>query len=260
MARTVIFGMQKGGVGKTTLTVNFARWLAINGMKTLLIDADPQASATSFFDFDDLAPENTMMKLFDMGNSWNIVREDRSLILATGYENLFLTPAIIHMTMIENGHFEEATRRLDYWLKSTCGDFDYIVVDCPPSLGRLTSNALMAGDYVVVPCLPEPQSYNALEIYIDTISQIKKVHDIMFMGTVVNNYIENRSVHKLYERYVEEDGIPVLGKIHNCTEFLKLSHNRSFVIDHAELRRERIYSEITKMSEVILGAIESAQR
>jgi len=156
MARIVSVSNQKGGVGKTTTAVNLAASLASLGQRVLLVDMDPQGNATSGVGF----PRNEVpMGVYDALLDH---REAAECIMQTGTPNLDVLPASQDLVgaELELIDLKGRERRLRTALLSVRGDYDWIFIDCPPSLGLLTLNALAASDSVLVPLQAE---YYALE-------------------------------------------------------------------------------------------------
>lgn len=251
MPKIIAVGMQKGGVGKTTISVNLAGYLAKLGNKTLLIDADPQASATKFF-LDDVDLKESMSALFDLADPWAIVREAPQLIKETNIENLYIAPSTIVLSAVESGTFEEPSRRFKYWIDATCNEFDYIIIDCPPSLGRLCSNALVAAKYVVVCSEPETQSYDALPIFLSNIEKIRNINpDLKIAGLIVNCLSENQLGHAHYARQMREMNI-YIGTLHRRSAFVDMSHERSLIINTSVSNISRIKGEFESILNKII--------
>lgn len=137
----------KGGTGKTTTSVNMAASAALDGRKTLLIDLDPQGNATTGLGFEKATLTSTVYNVLSQAKHANEV------LLETGVENLWILPSNLDLAGAEV-ELSSAPGR-EYVLRETIGDirnqFDLIVIDCPPNIGLLTLNALVASDLVLIP-------------------------------------------------------------------------------------------------------------
>ncbi len=166
--KKIAFCNQKGGVAKTTSALNISAYLALHGKKTLLIDLDPQANATSGLGINKAAIEQGI---------YNVLHEHIGLetaILPTEIELLSIAPSNISLTGAEVELVNVMGReyRLKKAIQEAQCDFDYIIFDCPPSLGLLTINGLTAADSVIIPIQCE---YYALE----GLSQLTKTLDLI---------------------------------------------------------------------------------
>jgi len=186
MGKIIAFSNQKGGVGKTTSAVNVAAALGMLGHKTLLVDSDPQGNATSGVGIN---KKELKISLYDVliGRA-----EAQAAIRATEFDNLSVLPSSITLAASEFELIDSDNRegRLKDALSAVKDDFDYIIIDCPPSLGLLTVNALNAADGTVIPMQCEYYALEGLSQLMLTIRRVKQLynHSLEITGILITMY------------------------------------------------------------------------
>ncbi len=169
MGKVISVANQKGGVGKTTTTINLSTFLAKKGKKVLLIDADPQGNATSGLG----AEKDVEYSTYDV-----LVGEAsmRDVIEKTMIKNLLICPSNINLAgaEVELVSMMSREQRLKEKIEEIKDIFDYILIDCPPSLGLITLNAFTASDSVLIPVQCEYYALEGLGQLINTVNLVKK--------------------------------------------------------------------------------------
>ena len=169
MGKIIAIANQKGGVGKTTTSVNLSSCLALQKKKILLIDADPQGNATSGVGAD----KNVEKSTYDL-----IVNEEKleNVIQPSAVKNLDVCPSNINLAGAEVELVSMISReqRLKEALKDKCGEYDYVIIDCPPSLGMVTLNAMTAANSILVPIQCEYYALEGLGQLMSTIDLVQK--------------------------------------------------------------------------------------
>lgn len=170
MGKIIVFANEKGGIGKTTSAVNIAACIGKRGKKVLLIDSDPQGNATSGVGVNKRTVENGVYEVLT-GKC-----DAKGAIVKTNFDNLWLMPANIALAgaVYELLGVENYNNLLKNALATVKDEYDYLIIDCPPSLGLLTINALAAADGVIIPMNCEFYALEGLSQMMLSIRQTKK--------------------------------------------------------------------------------------
>jgi len=206
MGKIIAIANQKGGVGKTTTSVNLAASLGVLEKKVLLIDADPQANATSGLGIDVESVEIGTYQILEHSNT------AKEAILKTSSPNVDIISSHIDLVAIEIELVDKENR--EYMLKTILADviddYDYILIDCAPSLGLLTLNALTAANSVLIPIQCEYFALEGLGKLLNTIKSIQKIHnkDLDIEGLLLTMYdsrlrLSNQVVEEVQKHFNE---------------------------------------------------------
>lgn len=171
MGKAIAIFNQKGGVGKTTTNINLAACLALKGKKVLIVDIDPQGNTTSGIGVQKRSLKNTVYNIL-IDKSYN----PKKAIVKTSVKGLDLIPASVDLAgaEVELVELEGRESTLKYGLDKIKDNYDYIFIDCPPSLGLLTINSLTAVDSVLIPIQCEFYALEGVSQLVSTIDLVKK--------------------------------------------------------------------------------------
>ena len=247
MGKIISFSNQKGGVGKTTTCVNMAAYLSRAGKKVLLIDLDPQGNATTGLGFS----KGTLKK-----SVYNVVIEGEEVkdnILETELEGLYILPSNIDLAGAEVDlvYKKNRDRVLKSALEKAKGAFDYILIDCPPSLGLLTINALSAADSAIIPIQSEYYALEGLSQLMNTISLVRQhLNKSLKVEGVVLTMYDGRSliskqiaaeIKKYFSKKLYEIVIPRNVRLSEAP-----SHGKPIVLHDPKCMGARAYAALTE--------------
>ena len=186
MGKIIAIANQKGGVGKTTTAVNIAASIGYYGYRILLVDADPQGNATSGFGIQKRTVDRSTYEVL-LGQC-----SAREAILTTPYKGVDLIPSSMALAAaeLELADMRDRVMRLKEELVRVKGEYDFILIDCPPSLGMVTLNALSASDSLIIPIQCEYYALEGLSQLVTTVRQVKRLYNpsIEIEGVLLTMY------------------------------------------------------------------------
>lgn len=229
MGKIISIANNKGGVGKTTTTLNLATALTKLNKKVLMLDLDPQASLSVNYGLEPLETHNSI---------YNVFMDELEIneIICKLEENLYLVPATIELSKVELNLISRLSREtiLKKKLNTIVNNFDYILIDNSPSLGLLTINSLVASDYVIAPMDPTYLSLRGLEILNEVVDQVKEINEnLQFMGVIIT-MVDTRVNH--HREIIEElkNKYPIFNSvIKRSIKFSDSGLNMSSVFEYA---------------------------
>ncbi|EGQ23360.1 MULTISPECIES: ParA family protein [Sporosarcina] len=247
MGKIIAIANQKGGVGKTTTSVNLSACLAHIGKKVLLIDSDPQGNATSGVGINKGDVQDCI---------YSILIDDvpvKDVILQTEIENLEIIPATISLAGAEIELVSTISRevRMKHAIQDIKDQYDYIIIDCPPSLGLLTLNALTASDSIIIPVQCEYYALEGLSQLLSTVRLVQKhLNDSLYIDGVLLTMFDARTnlgiqvieeVKKYFQDKVYRTIIPRNVRLSEAP-----SHGKPIIMYDSRSKGAEVYLELAK--------------
>ncbi|WP_137938555.1 ParA family protein [Chitinivorax sp. B] len=240
--KRVIFN-QKGGVGKSTITVNLAAIAASEGMRTLVLDLDPQGNATRYLlgdQADQVKP--TLAELFAQTLSFSLYsRKISDFVHATPFDKLSLIPSSPELADMQS-KLESRYKifKLRDSLKEITNQFDCVFIDTPPALNFYTLSALIAADSCLIPFDCDDFSRRALYTLLDNVQEIREDHNpnLDVGGIVVNQFQARAALPTKLVQELKDEGLPVLDAYLSSSVKIRESHEQSVPMIHLDARHK----------------------
>ena len=230
-AQVISITNHKGGVGKTTTTINLGKALSLLNKRVLLIDMDSQGNLSQCFGIHQ--PQEQVI---------DALLSDIQLPVLELSENLYLVPSDIRMAYRETelASVIGADRRLHLKIEEVKHNFDFILIDCPPSLGICTTCSLVASDSVIVPIQPEASAYHGIESLFNRIAEVRNYINpkLTVKGIVFTMVSKNQNVHKEMMEHIKDQ--------YKRFHIFKTVIDNSTVIKQSQVAKEDLYSYAQK--------------